>query len=279
MAATHEMETPRHPRASNPRATPDFAGPRHRQDTRVSVTRIVSKAVILAAGNGDRFHTPTHDSKLLQPLLGRPILLRTLEAAHEAGIRSATIVLGYQAERVRDLALRGAPAGMQLAFVLNPQWRLENGVSALAAKAAVGSERFALLMGDHMFEPPVLQRMLCRDIANDESLLAIDARPVSREIADEATKVRRHGSRIVAIGKDLVDYDALDTGVFVFSPALFDALECSLQSGDTTLSGGVRVLAARGLMHGVEIGDASWSDIDTLSDLAAAESAMGAPAV
>ena len=31
-------------------------------------------------------------------------------------------------------------------------------------------------------------------------------------------------------------------------------------------------------MRGVEIGDAAWCDIDTLSDLAAAESALGAPA-
>jgi choline kinase len=242
------------------------------------VTRIVSTAVILAAGNGDRFHNPTHDSKLLQPLLGQPILLRTIEAAYDAGIRSATIVLGYQADRVRALAEAGAPRGMQLSFALNPEWRLENGVSALAARSAVGGDRFALLMGDHVFEPPVLQRLLRLDVADGESLLAIDARPVPREIADEATKVRREGSRIVAIGKDLTDYDALDTGVFVFSPVLFDALERSRAVGDTTLSGGVRLLASRGLMRGVEIGDATWCDIDTVSDLAAAESALGASA-
>ena len=242
-----------------------------------TLTRIVSRAVILAAGTGDRFHNPTHDSKLLQPLLGRPILLRTLEAAREAGIRSATLVLGYQADRVRALAESGAPDGLALTFVVNPEWPLENGVSALAARASMGRDRFALLMGDHVFEPPVLQRMLRLDVGPDESLLAIDARPVSREQADEATKVRREGSRIVAIGKGLPDYDALDTGVFVFAPVLFDALVRSRDAGDTTLSGGVRLLAALGLMRGVEIGDATWCDIDTLSDLAAAESALGAP--
>ena len=241
------------------------------------MTRIVSKAVILAAGNGDRFHNPTHDSKLLQPLLGKPILLRTLEAAYDAGIRSAVVVLGYQADRVRTLAEGGAPRGLTLAFVVNPEWRLENGVSAQAAQAAVGDGRFALLMGDHVFEPPVLQRMLRLDVADGESLLAIDARPVPPEVADEATKVRRDGSRIVAIGKDLARYDALDTGVFVFSPILFEALQHARAAGDTTLSGGVRELAARGLMRGVEIGDATWCDIDTLSDLAAAESALVTP--
>ena len=241
------------------------------------MTRIVSKAVILAAGNGDRFQNPTHDSKLLQPLLGRPILLRTIEAAHDAGIRDFTIVVGYQADRVRALAESGRPAGARMQFVVNPEWRLENGVSALAARPLVGHERFALLMGDHVFEPPVLQRMLRLEVEANESLLAIDARTVSRAQADEATKVRRQGSRIVAIGKDLATFDALDTGVFVFSPELFDALERARALGDTTLSGGVRQLAARGLMRGVEIGDAAWCDIDTVSDLAAAESALTTP--
>lgn len=272
------METRDVNAASNPLTLRlEIAGPRHRQDSRDSVTRIVSKAVILAAGNGDRFQNPTHESKLLQPLLGRAILIRTLDAAHEAGIRSAVVVLGYQADRVRALAAAEAPRGMELAFVVNPEWRLENGVSALAARTLVAGERFALLMGDHVFEPPVLQRMLRLDVADGESLLAIDARPVAPEVADEATKVRRDGSRIVAIGKDLAEYDALDTGVFVFSPALFDALDRARAAGDTTLSGGVRELAARGLMRGVEIGDATWCDIDTLSDLAAAESALVTP--
>ena len=46
----------------------------------------VRRAIILAAGNGDRFRTLTRDSKLLQPLLGRPILLRfEKKAGHGAG--------------------------------------------------------------------------------------------------------------------------------------------------------------------------------------------------
>jgi len=235
---------------------------------------MVRRAVILAAGNGDRFQNPSHDSKLLQPLLGRPILLRTIDAAHEAGIRDFTIVVGYQADRVRGLAESGRPAGTRLDFVVNREWRLENGVSALAARTSVGHDRFALLMGDHVFEPPVLERMLRLPVDDDRSLLAVDAGEVAPELAAEATKVRRDGSRIVAIGKDLDDYDALDTGLFVFSPRLYAALEDARAQGDTTLSGGVRQLAARGVMHAVEIGGATWCDIDTLSDLAAAESVL-----
>jgi choline kinase len=236
----------------------------------------VRRAIILAAGNGDRFRTLSHESKLLQPLLGRPILLRTIESARDAGVQAVTVVLGYQADRVRALVERGAPAGMSISFVFNPEWPLENGISALAARAHAGRGRFALLMGDHVFEPPVLQRMLHLPAGESDSLLAVDARPATPEQAAEATKVRRKGSRIVAIGKDLEDYDALDTGLFVCAPLLFDALETARAQGDTTLSGGIRQLAGQGLMHGMEIGDAAWCDIDTRADLASAESLLGA---
>jgi choline kinase len=241
-----------------------------------SASRPIRRAVILAAGNGDRFHTAAHDSKLLQPLLGQPILLRTITAAHEAGVQHITVVLGYQAERVRALAERAATPRLSLSFAVNPQWRLENGVSALAAWPLVGDDPFALLMGDHVFDPEVLARMLRHPLGARESLLAVDTSHVPRAVADEATKVRRDGSRIVAIGKDLVEYDALDTGVFVCAPALFDALGAAQAGGDTTLSGGIRQLARQGLMRAFEIGDARWCDIDTISDLAAAESALAA---
>jgi choline kinase len=130
-------------------------------------------------------------------------------------------------------------------------------------------------MGDHVFEPAVLRRLLQFSLQSDESVLAVDARPVAPTVAAEATKVRRNDSRIIAIGKDLIDYDALDTGMFVCSPLLFDALEASRAQGDTTLSGGIRQLAARGLMRAAEVGDTTWCDIDTVSDLEAAESALG----
>lgn len=233
-------------------------------------------AVVLAAGNGDRFRNGTRNSKLLHPLLGQPLLLRTLDSAREAGITAVTVVVGYQADRVRALVEDSAPRGVTIAFAHNPDWRLENGLSVLAARPLIDAPRFAVLMGDHVFEPAVLQRLLRFPMNDNESVLAVDARPVAPAVAAEATKVRRHGSHIVAIGKDLDEYDAVDTGMFVCSPVLFDALERARANGDTTLSGGIRELAALGLMRAAEVGDATWCDIDTVSDLEAAETALGA---
>ena len=233
-------------------------------------------AVILAAGNGDRFKNEDHHSKLLHPVAGRPLILRTLETAAAAGISSFCVVLGFEADRVQAAVTANPIPGTTVRFVVNSDWHLENGVSALAARPVCDGRRFALLMGDHLFEAPVLQQMLTLPVDGSESVLAVDSLPANPAIAAEATRVRMSAGRITAIGKDVDPWDALDTGVFVFSPSLFDALEEARAAGQTTLSAGVQRLAARGLMRAHDVAGASWCDVDTIEDLSAAETLIGA---
>jgi choline kinase len=204
-------------------------------------------------------------------VLGQPLILRTLATAAEAGISTFHVVVGYQAAALRDVVMDGVPGGTQVRITYNPEWQLENGVSVLAVRESLRCQRFAVLMGDHLFEAPVLSRLLRTAVRRRESLLAVDSRAVDTEIAAEATKVRLHGDRITAIGKTLTPYDALDTGLFVCDPAVFDALREARRGGDTTLSGGIRRLATRRLMRAVDVGNATWCDIDTRADLANAE--------
>lgn len=231
----------------------------------------VRDAVVLAAGNGDRFQNGSRQSKLLHPVLGQPLILRTLETAADAGISTFHVVVGYQAETVRQIVTRFAPRGTVVHVTHNPEWHLENGVSVLAVRDSLCDRRFALLMGDHLFESSTLARLLRARVDGDETILGTDARPVPADVAAEATKVRLCGDRITAIGKDLTRFDAIDTGVFVCAPSLFTALDAARATGDTTLSGGIRELARRRLMRAVDVGVSAWCDIDTVDDLKTAE--------
>lgn len=252
----------------------------HEVDVSAPTSQSVQQAVILAAGNGDRFQTAGAESKLVRPVLGVPLIVRTIDSAARAGIRHIDMVLGYQAEQVRRVVLREKPLSVSVTFHLNERWHEENGLSVLVARHHLDGRRFALLMGDHLFESDTLERLLAAPAAEDESLLAVDTRPASVEVAMEATRVRLDGNgRILQIGKMIDPYDALDTGLFVCGAPLFDALDESCAAGDTTLSGGVRRLAARGLIRGVDIGDRVWCDIDTLADLENAEGLLRAQPV
>jgi len=201
-----------------------------------------------------------------------PLISRTIFTAAQAGVRLIDVIVGYQAGAVQRTAAAATPPGVTLRFHRNDRWHEENGVSALVARPHVGNERFALLMGDHIFHSRVLEHLVRHQVQGDESLLAIDRNPATAAQVAEATKVSLQGDRITAIGKQVDPFDAIDTGVFVFSPSIFGALEESARAGDTSLSGGVRRLAARGLMRGVDTGGSAWCDIDTVADLIQASS-------
>jgi len=234
-------------------------------------TTRVDEAIVLAAGNGDRFRQSSPRSKLLTPIAGTPLLSRTLESAYHAGITTVHLVVGYDADRVTGLAASAAPLGLRIHPHLNLDWRRENGLSVLAARPCLRDRPFALLMGDHLFDAQTLRRLLSGPRAEGETLLCVDRRPVPFEIAHEATRVRMIGNRLTAIGKDVDPYDALDTGLFVCDPSVFGALETSIREGDTTLSGGIRRLTAAGRVVGVDIGEARWCDVDTVDDVRQAE--------
>ncbi len=89
---------------------------------------------------------------------------------------------------------------------------------------------------------------------------------------DDATKVKCEADHIVDIGKDLARYDALDTGMFLCSPALFDRLESAKRDGSCSLSDGMRQLAREQKLRAFDIDDAHWQDVDSPEALAHAES-------
>ena len=57
-------------------------------------------AVVLAAGRGERMGGD--GPKVLEPILGKPMLDWVLARIDEAGIKSSFVIIGYQGERVRE---------------------------------------------------------------------------------------------------------------------------------------------------------------------------------
>src|SRR4051794_32131419 len=94
----------------------------------------VQRAIVLAAGNGDRFQSGSRHSKLLATVSGISLITRTLTSAAEAGIAEAHVVLGYDAAMVRAVATGEAPRGLRIHFHVNHQWHQENGLSVLRAR-------------------------------------------------------------------------------------------------------------------------------------------------
>jgi 1L-myo-inositol 1-phosphate cytidylyltransferase len=230
----------------------------------------VSQCLILAAGNGTRIRSIS--GGLPKPLVdfrGKPILEHIITRAHQAGIDRFVLVVGYRSDLIRSW-LNGRSLGVPVTFVENPDYHKANGISALKARDEI-HENFLLLMADHVFEPETAWMLLTQPVAPGEVILAVDPDIDQIFDLDDATKVRREGDHIVDIGKEIAHYDALDTGMFLCSPALFDRLESAIKDGNCSLSDGMRQLVAERRLRALEIGDRQWQDLDTPEALAHAE--------
>jgi 1L-myo-inositol 1-phosphate cytidylyltransferase len=102
----------------------------------------------------------------------------------------------------------------------------------------------------------------------------VDRSPEAIDLGD-ATKVRLVGKRVAAIGKHLDPWDAIDTGCFLLTPAVFAALRLAPASEPRSVSSGMRQLVSSGSLGAVDIGEMAWVDVDTPADREAAQQLLG----
>jgi choline kinase len=220
-------------------------------------------AMILAAGNGSRLKNVSGIlPKPLVSLNGRPLLEHVLLGAHDAGIERFVIVVGYRGDLIRSWVAARNFRGMSIDFVENSEYNKSNGISVLRGGEKI-YQNFLLMMSDHIFESETAAALVRQRIDNDGAILAVDRKLESIFDMDDATKVRCIGDYIVDIGKELTRYDAVDTGMFLCTPAIFSALEQAMVNGNCSLSDGMRWLAAKRKFRAFDIGDAIWQDVDT----------------
>jgi choline kinase len=232
----------------------------------------VNECLILAAGNGSRIASLSGGSpKPLVPLLRVPLLEHILLSSKAAGIERFVIVVGYRADAIRRWFADHPLENISVTFVENLDYHKANGVSALAAKELLRNP-FLLLMADHIFEPKTARALLRQPLEEDEVILGVDYNIDRIFDVDDATKVKLEGNHIVDIRKDLLQYDALDTGMFLCSPALFERLESAKKDGNCSLSDGMRQLGRERKLKGFDVGNGHWQDVDTPEAFAYTES-------
>ena len=238
------------------------------------LTPTVTDAVILMAGVGSRLGAS--GGALAKPLVqiaGRPLISYTFETLERAGVSTVHAVMGANSDRLRGEIEQLLPTGMRLHTIINPEWRKQNGVSVLAAAGKVGAP-FFLLMGDHLFEGAIFDALLAESDPAQVNL-AVDRKIDAVFDLDDAMKVKTDGGdRILTLAKDLREYDAIDTGVFLCTDELFDYLRRARQDGDCSLADGVRLMAADGRVRAIDIGASWWQDVDTPEMLAHAENTL-----
>jgi len=230
----------------------------------------VNKGVILAAGDGDRLGVLTATCpKVLLAVNDKPLISYPIEALAAAGIGEIAIVVGYLADKVTQALGDGSSFGVRLQYIFNPDYLGGNAISVYKAKDWAQGDPIVLCMGDHLIEPKLVRHLVNRLTLTET--LCIDYTQAKHLQLAEATKVAVDSAGYISdIGKDLVYWNALDTGVFLLTENFFQALdELIPRLGiDIEISDVIRFMVSRGhRFNTCSVSGYYWADVDTPEDL------------
>ena len=232
--------------------------------------------LIVAAGTGGRLRE-RGESKPLVPVKGVGLLERVITRARSAGVEQFLVVSGYRGDAVRAaLDAISEREGISIRHIDNDEWQRGNGVSVSKAKPFLDGP-FVLSMCDHLVDPAILRDLMASGAEPDTVTLAVDFNIAgSINDPDDVTRVKCSNGLILNIGKVIRDFNAIDTGVFLCTPVIFDALESSQAAGDESISGAMNVLARQGRALTFDIQGRLWLDVDDPASLDKAEALLEA---
>ncbi|MFV2014957.1 MAG: sugar phosphate nucleotidyltransferase, partial [Candidatus Heimdallarchaeota archaeon] len=191
---------------------------------------------------------------------------RIIYSVKETGLTDIIIVIGHKGEIIKREIGDGEKYGITIQYIKNSEWKKGNATSVYSVRDTVG-DNFVLLMADHLFDTQNLKKVINFPLAKNACLLATDSNMDHIYDLQESTKVYLNNSKIMNIGKELLNYNAIDTGMFRFTKSIFDALEKSFIENKYNLQDAIGYLIKNGLMYATDIGNKFWQDIDTQVDL------------
>ncbi len=229
------------------------------------------KAVILAAGRGERLSPQTDEiPKPLLPLRGKPLITHLLSGFVRAGVTEFIIVIGYLGDVVRRGLSSLKDLGIDVKWVVNPNYLLGNAYSLLCAERSLLKDDFFLLsMSDHLYEGSIINKIL-KDF-DEEPLISVDRNPRYLLDLGEATKVKICDEGYVRdIGKEIPDWDAVDMGLFILDRSLFRVIR-RFEGMPATLSHCMKNWIGEARLRACDSTGRAWLDVDTTEDLKHAE--------
>jgi choline kinase len=182
------------------------------------------EGLILAAGYSSRFNfRDRRFCKYFLKLNNSSILGYIIAGMIKAGIKKITIVtskiLPERQNRKGILKSIAMPLidskNIELIIIENENPKRENGYSLSLGLRTISSEYTLLAMADHIFSKNVFSKLI-KSYNKKDILLATD--PMYNKgycDKDDATKVYGDKTLIIKIGKDLMNYNRLDMGVFM----------------------------------------------------------------
>lgn len=230
------------------------------------------KAVILAAGVGNRLRGVIETPKCLLKINGVALLERYLSALGIVDILDVVLVVGHKKEMIIEFA-KGLNFPGSIKFIENPDFTRGSILSLYKARDELDGN-ILLMDGDVYFEIGVLDRLVH---TNKENLIAIDSASSS---SGEEMMVGIKGGRILDMKRNLIGgYDMVGeaVGFYRFNEQAGDGLkeileeQVTLGEYDLGYEDILPALFQRVYFEPVIIDGLKWVEIDFEEDIYRAE--------
>ncbi|HET9768319.1 MAG TPA: NDP-sugar synthase [Thermoanaerobaculia bacterium] len=187
------------------------------------------RALVLAAGYGTRLRPLTDElPKPLLPVLGRPLLLRTLDALVDAGCEAAAINLHHLAEAI-PAAVGDEHRGMRIVYSREEPILGTGGAFVPLRDFFAGSETALLVNGDSLCEWPLGELLARHRRRGAAATLLLAGRPDPRSFGG-GIGIDRNG-RVRAIRREPTFGPVVRRFVYAGAYALDPALLARLPEG------------------------------------------------
>ena len=185
------------------------------------------KALILAGGFGTRLRPLSHTGpKQLIPVANKPVLHYILEDLKNTGITNVGIIVGYTEERIqaiKDSVEDGSKWGLNITYIRQSA-PLGLAHAVYTGKEFLGEDNFVVYLGDN-----IIKKGIKKFVEKFEK----DNVDVSLLLAENETP-EKFGTAILNENNEIIDVEEkpehprsnlVITGVYLFKPCIFDAIE------------------------------------------------------
>jgi glucose-1-phosphate thymidylyltransferase len=225
------------------------------------------KGLILSGGRGTRLRPLTYTSaKQLVPVANKPVLFYGIEALAAAGIRDIAIVVGDTRDEIKAAVGDGSRWNVKVTYIEQDAPRgLAHAV--LISEAFMGRDPFVMYLGDNLLNRGINEFVeeFVREAPAAQILLTKVPNPQMFGVAElEDGRVVRLVEKPSEPRSDL----AL-VGVYMFSPAVFDAVKRIKPSfrNELEITDAIQDLIDRGLPVRPHLVQGWWKDTGKLEDM------------
>jgi glucose-1-phosphate thymidylyltransferase len=227
------------------------------------------KGLILSGGKGTRLRPLTHTSaKQLVPVANKPVLFYGLEALADAGITDVGIIIAPETgEEIRDAAGDGSALGVSITYIEQEE-PLGLAHAVLTAEDFLGDSAFVMYLGDNLLRHGITALVDEFRQEGPDAMILLTQVPDPEHYGVAELNGDGRVSRLAEKPSEPKSDLAL-VGVYMFTPAIFDAAKAIRPSGrgELEITDAIQHLVDNGLNVDSHLVQGWWKDTGQVQDL------------